>query len=781
MAGGLHTFARIVRVRAAINTFVLLAAFSSAAYAQTDTSAPVISRVQASSVGVSTAVVTWTTNEPSDSQVDYGVTTAYGSSSPLDSALVTTHSVALTGLTDATTYHLRVRSRDAAGNLAVAAPTLAPPFSTLWDTTAVANGTHTLTAIAFDAAGNSTSSSVSIVVNNDTQAPVISKVRASRVSFSGATISWTTNEPADTRVEYGTTTAYESGAVADSTMSTTHSVALSNLTPETVYHYRVWSRDAGGNLSGSGDLTFTTSRIVLNRKNLYFGATLTSTGTATATAALRSTSITPTQTISVDVVDGSGDWIASADQPWIRISPTSGTGSASLQVWVEAGATSSAGTITVAPAGSTRAAQRVPVIYTVFSATAPPGGQIDTPSANLSGVVGSLAVTGWVVHDIGVAKVQIWRDAVAGEPSGARIFIGDATLVDGARPDIESAFGKPFNYQAGWGFLILTNMLPNRGNGTFTLYAVAVAIDGSTAALGSRTITCDNAHANRPFGTIDTPAQGATVSGRAYVNFGWALTANPGLIPRDGSTLHVFIDGVRVGSPAYDQYRSDIAALFPDLANSAGAVGYFVIDTETLANGVHTIAWLVTDTLGRAEGIGSRFFTVLNQGATTALAAERPASELATVAASRIDRSDLGRSAEQISAAPSDVALVRHGYETVPDIVVGGDAGRLDVVTHELEPVQISVATGDDAASYAGYLVNDGRLRELPAGSTLDRSTGTFVWQPGAAFIGPYDFVFVKTDSSSRTQTRVRVTVEPSTLHGPHAHSDTAARPRDKR
>src|SRR5207244_3834968 len=43
--------------------------------------------------------------------------TSYGSSSTLNTALVTSHSVSLTGLLASTTYHYRVKSRDAAGNL----------------------------------------------------------------------------------------------------------------------------------------------------------------------------------------------------------------------------------------------------------------------------------------------------------------------------------------------------------------------------------------------------------------------------------------------------------------------------------------------------------------------------------------------------------------------------------------------------------------------------------------------------------------------------------------
>ena len=79
---------------------------------------PVISNVH-TTPNPTTATVTWTTDVPTDSQVQYGTTNAYGSSSALNSTLVTSHSVKLSGLTRLTTYHYRVLSRNSAGTLAV--------------------------------------------------------------------------------------------------------------------------------------------------------------------------------------------------------------------------------------------------------------------------------------------------------------------------------------------------------------------------------------------------------------------------------------------------------------------------------------------------------------------------------------------------------------------------------------------------------------------------------------------------------------------------------------
>lgn len=86
----------------------------------TDTTPPVISNV-ASATGAGTATITWTTDEVATSQVEYGLTTSYGTLSPLDPTLTTSHSVSLSGLARRTTYHYRVRSKDAAGNESVSA------------------------------------------------------------------------------------------------------------------------------------------------------------------------------------------------------------------------------------------------------------------------------------------------------------------------------------------------------------------------------------------------------------------------------------------------------------------------------------------------------------------------------------------------------------------------------------------------------------------------------------------------------------------------------------
>ncbi len=80
-------------------------------------SAPVVSSVAATSITSSGAVITWTTDKSSNSQVNYGTTSTYGSSSALNSTLVTSHSVTLSGLAASTLYHYQARSADSLGAL----------------------------------------------------------------------------------------------------------------------------------------------------------------------------------------------------------------------------------------------------------------------------------------------------------------------------------------------------------------------------------------------------------------------------------------------------------------------------------------------------------------------------------------------------------------------------------------------------------------------------------------------------------------------------------------
>jgi hypothetical protein len=230
------------------------------------------------------------------------------------------------------------------------------------------------------------------------------------------------------------------------------------------------------------------------------------------------------------------------------------------------------------------------------------------------------------------------------------------------------------------------------------------------------------------------------VSGSQYVNFGWALTPLPKMIPTDGSTITVFVDGAPVGTVAYDNPRPDIGALFPALLNSGGPVGFRFLNTTALANGVHTIAWVVSDNAGAAAGIGSRYFTVSNASPITAAPLDARVS-LGT------ERAGLPPVQFRLGSKPNTGRM-----ELKPM-----DDGRRFVVLDQLDRLELSF--NDACGAVTAKQIANGESLPLPVGSTLDGSN-RFFWQPGPAFLGTFRFEFsVPSCNGGRRIVPVDVTV----------------------
>jgi len=89
--------------------------------AANDAVAPAISNFLATSITARSAVITWSTDEAADAQVEYGFTSRHGLKSVLDTTRTLSHRVVLAGLSANAAYHFRARSRDARGNLGLSA------------------------------------------------------------------------------------------------------------------------------------------------------------------------------------------------------------------------------------------------------------------------------------------------------------------------------------------------------------------------------------------------------------------------------------------------------------------------------------------------------------------------------------------------------------------------------------------------------------------------------------------------------------------------------------
>jgi hypothetical protein len=120
--------------------------------------------------------------------------------------------------------------------------------------------------------------------------PTISQIAVTGITTTGANISWTTDVSATTQVEYGTSTSYGTLTTLNSTLSTSHSQALTGLTIGTLFHYRVHSKNSAGIESISGDAVFSTNNTTdttpptVSLTSPAPGATVSSTITVSASA-----------------------------------------------------------------------------------------------------------------------------------------------------------------------------------------------------------------------------------------------------------------------------------------------------------------------------------------------------------------------------------------------------------------------------------------------------------------------------------------------------------------
>jgi hypothetical protein len=454
---------------------------------------------------------------------------------------------------------------------------------------------------------------------------------------------------------------------------------------------------------------------------------------------------------------GNLDWSLSSSQEWLQFTPVSGN--AAQKVFTSVCSESLAagtyhGKIIVSSALADNSPLEVTVTLTVKPRKPEPGmelpfGAIDTPTYGAV-VSSSIPVSGWALDDTGVESVQLYSSV-----GNSMVFISEAVFVEGARPDVANAFpGYPNNTKAGWGYMLLTNLLPE-GDGQYTIYAIAVDYDGNQTTLGSKTITVDNAHAVKPFGTIDTPTQGGMAQGSQYVNFGWALTPSPKTIPIDGSTITVWVDGVPLGHPVYNLYRSDIAQLFPGYNNSAGAGGYFYLDTTKYENGLHTIQWTVTDDFGYCDGIGSRYFTIHNNehiGAQFSTNSESDIPVVLSVAKEKIPTPPRQEDDQDLPIDVNEPVWVKIGYalDTGASAVYPDPVGTVEITISEVERVEIRFDRPVEA------------LGRLPIGSSLDRERGIFYWQPGAGVLSTHLLVFKTIDSNGKQwKKRFSITLKP--------------------
>lgn len=477
-------------------------------------------------------------------------------------------------------------------------------------------------------------------------------------------------------------------------------------------------------------------QIKLDRSNMNFGY---ATGGSVPLA----------QTLGISNIGGGTlSWNISSDVSWLAFTPASGSGNAYVDVTLVPGSLS-AGTytanITVTSSGAVNSPQTMAVKLVVksYSQDSPPFGDFATPEEGAV-VSGSVPITGWVLDDIEVSRVTLYY--------GNGIAIGNAVFVEGARSDIEDEFPDyPKNAFAGWGYMMLSNSL---SDGTYRIYAIAADNSGNQRELGSATVTIDNANATKPYGAIDSPAQGGDASGSRYVNWGWAVTPLPNMIPTNGSTIEIYVDSMPLGQPyEYNVPNPDVKKQFPDVKNADGPTAYLHIDTTEYENGIHTISWTVTDDAGNRDGIGSRYFTVRNTGSDARSAAssldETQVQSVEMPKRRFVTKQGAYRYVDEIAGIAPAVNRVgvKRGYHDEFGHDMVEPVGSYDpavIQLRENDRVQLNLNEGStEQYTYTGYMVVGSKLTKLPVGSYLDNASGQFGWQVGPGFVGCYKMVFI--------------------------------------
>lgn len=190
-----------------------------------DKLSPVVSDVTIGSITQTSAIVTWTTDKLSKSQVFYGTTTLqYASSTDLEIVSTIQHTATLSNLSPETDYFLYVKALDAQQNIGVS--------------------------------DEKTFKTLPVRMVSITAGPIAVP------QSTWAKITWTTDDLSDSVVDFGTTTSF--GFYATSTdFVTAHEVNVSGLSSSTAYLYKIHSTDANGNTAtldnGAAGYPFTTT------------------------------------------------------------------------------------------------------------------------------------------------------------------------------------------------------------------------------------------------------------------------------------------------------------------------------------------------------------------------------------------------------------------------------------------------------------------------------------------------------------------------------------------
>ena len=595
-----------------------------------------ISNIQASAMTASSAQLSWATNVPATSSIDYGTTPSYGVSTPVNPSMVTTHQVALTSLAAGTTYHYRVRSTaggstaasndqmfstpsgadtippsvtitsPAAGstlsgnvnvtaaasdNVGVAsvqfrvdggnvgASLSAAPFAYVLNSTTLSNGSHTISAVATDAAGNSaTSASITVNVDNttkDTTPPTVTMTSPA----SGATVSGTvavTATAADNVSVAGVQFQLDGANLGSAKAASPYAFSWDSTKSSNGSHtLRAIATDGAGNSTTSASVTVTVNNTT--KDTTPPTVTLTAPANGAKVAGTVSVSANASDNVSVASVqfqlDGANVGAAEIASPF-------------TYAWDTTKATNGTHVLTaIAKDGAGNSATSAAVTVTVNNTptdTTPPTVSISAPAGGAT-VSGSVTVTANASDNVGVASVQFQVDG------------GNVGGLDGSTP-----------YAYSWDTTKVSN-------GTHKIDALAKDAAGNTATSAIVTVTVNNTATPQTFtisGTLSptTGGSGATVT----------LSGSSGATTTANSSGAYTFTGLAKGS--YSVTPSHTGFTFSPASQSTTITTANVTGLNFTATAVAAPTFTISGTLSPTTGGGGASVTLSGASSATTTA-----------------------------------------------------------------------------------------------------------------------------------------------------------------
>jgi chitodextrinase/sulfur relay (sulfurtransferase) DsrF/TusC family protein len=346
------------------------------------------------------------------------------------------------------------------------------------DLSVTAAASYVYTVSAYDAAGNSSAQTSPVPVSTpsdvDTDPPTLSAATVSSITTTGAVISWTTDENADTQVEYGLTNAYGLSSPLVTTLTSAHTVSLNSLTADTGYHFRIRSKDAANNIAVSGDYTFTT-----------LSASDTTAPSVSISAPLNLSNIGGT----VNVVAEASDAVGVTKVEFYLDGALVATDATAPYTWsFDTTAVSEGGHSLQARAydAANNSGVSSQISITVSNAdTTAPTVSITSPAGS-STVSGTVTVAASASDSVGVVRVEFYLDGVlkATDTTAPYSWSFDTTQV---------------------------------ANGSHSLQARAYDAANNTGTSSTVAVTVSNADTTAPTVSITSPAGSSTVSGTVTV------------------------------------------------------------------------------------------------------------------------------------------------------------------------------------------------------------------------------------------------------------------------